>query len=89
MTLTLTKANLKDILEKKLVSLAREIEDIGNAHFVAIEMLKDSIYEENEEKERYYRMMSDKLYEKLEGKRNEVDRMAYVYKSMFGVPTSM
>lgn len=86
MNIKLTKNDLKPLLEGKLVRLAQEVEDIANAHFIAIEMLKDGIYEGNEEKEAYYKAMSDELYEKLKGKRGQIDRTAYVYKCMFGTP---
>ena len=81
-----TKYDLKTWLEGRLVRLAQEVEDIGNAHFIAIEMLKDGIYEGDEDKERYYKRMSDELYGKLRGKRGEIDRIACVYKCMFGTP---
>ena len=86
MTIKLTKNDLKSSLEGKLIRLAQEVEDIGNAHFVAIEMLKDSIYESNEEKEEYYKAMSDELYNRLKSKRAQIERTAYVYKCMFGTP---
>ena len=81
-----TKYDLKKLLEGRLIRLAQEVEDIGNAHFIAIEMLKDGIYEGDEEKERYYKRMSDELYGKLKSKRGEIDRIACVYKCMFGTP---
>ena len=85
MIVTKTKEDYKKLLERKLERLAVEVEDIANAHFGATEMLKDGIYEGNEEKQAYYTKMSDELHSRLERKGKQVEKVAYVYRSMFGL----
>ena len=83
MTIKLTKDDLKLLLEARLKKLELEIEDIGNSHFIATEMLKESIYEADERKQEYYTKMRDLLFDKLKETADKVDKTAYVYKCMF------
>lgn len=85
--LTMTKEDYKKLLEKKLERLAVDVQDIANAHFLATEMLKDGIYEGNEEKQEYYSKMMDELKSRLESKNEQVEKVSYVYRSMFFNPT--
>lgn len=84
---TMTKEDYKRLLEKRLERLAVDIQDIANAHFLATEMMKDGIYEGDERKQEYYSKMMDELTNRLESKNEQVNRISYVYRSMFFNPT--
>lgn len=84
--LIMTKEDYKKLLEKKLERLAVDVQDIANAHFLATEMLKDGIYEGDERKQEYYSKMMDELKSRLESKNEQVEKVSYVYRSMFFNP---
>lgn len=86
---TMTKEDYKRLLEKRLERLAVDIQDIANAHFLATEMMKDGIYEGDERKQEYYSKMMDELTNRLESKNEQVNRISYVYRSMFFNPTML
>lgn len=86
---TMTKEDYKRLLEKRLERLAVDIQDIANAHFLATEMMKDGIYEGDERKQEYYSKMMDELTNRLESKNEQVNRILYVYRSMFFNPTML
>ena len=49
-------------------------------------MLKDGIYEGDERKQEYYSKMMDELKSRLESKNEQVEKVSYVYRSMFFNP---
>lgn len=89
MIITLTKEDYKVLLENRLKKLEDDIKDIANSYHIATEILKDSIYEENEEKEAYYRKMSEMLHDKLKDTSENIDKTSFVYINMFGKPMKL
>lgn len=85
MKLALGKKEYKTLLEGRLQRLDTEVKDITNSYYLATEMLKEGIWENNERKQTYYQNMCDLLYDKLAKVNNQIDKTAYVYRCMFGI----